>query len=459
MKGVFYLFVVFVCMSFPVIAGAITLDEALQEAVLYSQEARMADAEVNSAKAQANEIIAFTLPQVSVQAGHVVLGSEKKNPLDDLAGKVPEGADLSDPINRIVYEALASFSDQTIDALYDEFEIPDQQSKASAQVSQVIFSGGNVFRSWRLRRNIITQADLAKRMAISDIRKNVKIDFHKVLFQNSHLGILKDRVAQREEELNDARDLLNAGLVTSLDLRHAKLKINIASSALKEAEVSFRNALIDFNSRLGRFGDKPLLMPEGTLDRGWGLSQKIKTLQQKLSDESLLSLELVKQKKNVSVTKAKMAAGEYLPKLAVVGGVEYTNNVDIEDYTSWTAGAQMSWDLFSGGATRARRLAALASAGKADEELIKVRKEIGHMISKLTEQARVLDYRIDLQQELVSIGAENYNDARSQYRAGTITQTQMGEFHLAYTETRFGLLQLYFLERQLEVEVEALLEE
>ena len=59
----------------------------------------------------------------------------------------------------------------------------------------------------------------------------------------------------------------------------------------------------------------------------------------------------------------------------------------------------------------------------------------------------------------VSLAADNYKDARSQYRAGTLTQTQMGEFHLAYSEARFGLVTLYFMERGMEIEVEALVEE
>ncbi|MBU0992421.1 MAG: TolC family protein [Proteobacteria bacterium] len=461
----FSIFIVFLIII-PVSGFAITLEEALQEAMLHSQEMKMAEYDVDSAKAQANELVSFTLPQISLRAGHAIMGADKENPFDNLIGESVDFSSIDSDKAALLspgdYVVLGYINDTYTDMLHElhpYFELPEEQDTAALTLSQVIFSGGNVWRSWGLRKNLITQADLAKRMAVIDIRKNVKSAFHKVLFQDSYLKILKDRVAQCEEELNDARDLLNAGLVTSLDLRNAKLKINIALNGLKEAEVSFRDSLIDFNTVIGRSVDKPLLMPKGMLDRGWKLVEKIKTLEKKLSEESLLSFELIKRKKEGFKMKAKMAAGEYLPKLALLGGMEYTNNYDIEEYTSWTAGAQLSWDLFKGGAKRSRRVDALSAMHKADEELTKVRKETGSLVSKLTEQAKTLNYRIDLQQEAVSIAAENYNDARSQYRAGTLTQTQMGEFHLAYSEARFGLLQLYFMERELEIAIEALLEE
>lgn len=452
----FFYLVIVLFLVIPVNGQAITLDEAIQEALASSEEIKMADYEMAAVKAQANEIVSFTLPQISVEAGHLFMGSDKDNPVKGLIGKEPEGAELLDPKDRI---GLMEFNDQTMNAIYPEFEIPDEQTLLTLKFSQVLFAGGNVWNSWRLRKGMTTQAELARRVAFSTLRKNVKTRFTTVLFKDSYLKILKDRVAQGEDELNDARGLMNAGLVTSLDLRHAKLKINMLMNSMKEAEVDFRNAMIDFNSIIGRASDKPLLMPDGTLDRGGQLSEKIALLKKKLEDESLVSVELLKQKRELALINQKMAKGEFLPKAALIGGMEYTDKNTTDPYTAWSAGAQLTWDLFSGGATRAKKANAFNKARSAEEELNLAKKETGNLISKLTEQATNINLRIDLQQEAVKLAADNYNDARGQYRAGTITQTQLGEFHLANSEVRFGLLSLYFLERGIEIEVEALLEE
>lgn len=454
----FYL-VALLLLIIPVGGRAITLDEAIQEALAHSQEIKIAEYEMAAVNAQGDEIVSFTLPQISIEAGHMFMGADKENPLKGLIGKEPEGIDTSSPIAQMMADALMAYNDQTIGVLYPEFEIPDQQTLLTLKFSQVLFAGGNVWNSWRLKKGMATQADLARRITVATLRKDVKTRFNTVLFKEAYLKILKDRVSQGEDELNDAKGLMSAGLVTSLDLRYAKLKINMAINSMKEAEVEFRNAMIDFNSIIGRTSDKPLLMPDGVFDRGGRLSEKIALLKKRLADESLLAVQALQRKRDLALINEKMAKGEFFPKVALIGGVEYTDKETTDPYTAWSAGAQLSWDLFSGGATRAKKVNAFNKVRSAEEELALTKKETGNLISKLAEQAKILNQRIVLHQEAVSLAAENYQDARSQYRAGTLTQTQMGEFHLAYSEARFGLVTLYFMERGMEIEVEAQLEE
>lgn len=435
---------------------SITLEEALKEAVSQSDELKIAEHGAEEVIAQANELTAFTLPQITIEGGHGFMGTDRVNPIEPLLEKI--GGEGIDGINEIPpFRTYLDNLDEAAEESYKYFELSDNQSLVTVKLDQVLFAGGNIWKTWKLKAKIETQAEKAVHLKRNEIRKQVKTAFQKVLLLNSNLKILKDRVSQREEELNDARDLLNAGLVTSLDLRHAKLKINFALDDLKAGEVEFKNALIDFNKILGRSENKPLLMPKGILDRGWKLSEKIKELRKRHSDNTLLAVESQHLIKEVASLNAKIANGKYFPKILLSSKNDYIIN-DNEDYFSWNAGLMLSWNLFSGGAKKYQKASALAARNKADSELRKTRKDIANLIKQISEQAKVLGYRIDVQQETVSLAAENYNDARSQYRAGTITQTQMNEFDLAYSEVRFKLQSLYFMERELEIQVEALLE-
>lgn len=161
--------------------------------------------------------------------------------------------------------------------------------------------------------------------------------------------------------------------------------------------------------------------------------------------------------RQIAKIRLKMAKGEYYPKLFLSGGNEYVIN-DIEDYNSWNAGVFVSWDLYTGNANSSKKKSALSAEKRAKTELEKTENDIGALIKQIGEQAKAIDYRINIQQEAVSLAAENYNDARGNYRAGTMTQTQVNEFELAYSEVRFKLQSLYFMERELEIQVEAFLE-
>ena len=59
----------------------------------------------------------------------------------------------------------------------------------------------------------------------------------------------------------------------------------------------------------------------------------------------------------------------------------------------------------------------------------------------------------------MNLSRQNYEDAREQYRAGTITLTQLGDFNLGYAEARFILQRLFFSRRGLLNNTEALLED
>ena len=95
------------------------------------------------------------------------------------------------------------------------FETPDWLKSASIETSQVLWAGGRIWRSLEFKENLNQLADIREKSGKRDIRREVKLAFYSVLFQKALLEIFEDRVAQREEELRDAEDLRDAGMVTS----------------------------------------------------------------------------------------------------------------------------------------------------------------------------------------------------------------------------------------------------
>ena len=110
-----------------------------------------------------------------------------------------------------------------------------------------------------------------------------------------------------------------------------------------------------------------------------------------------------------------------------------------------------------GGLVRGKKAAAKAGMKRETENLAGVKKDMAGEIEKIDINLRSLEQRTIIQKEAVKLSGENYEDARGQYRAGTITLTRLGEFSLSYSEARFNLLGLFYLQREHFIRAKALL--
>jgi outer membrane protein len=403
----------------PAASHAVTLEEAIGMA-LEAEAARSAAYESDAIEADARARSAFTLPQVSVGGSYLRM--------DTNAQESPF------------------------------VQFPDENLTGRAEASQLLWAGGRITNSRRLKKDLYEKSLLTGRARVRDIKRDVRLAFYGVLYRKSLVDILTSRVLQREDELEDARALRDVGVVTSLDVRQAQLLRNTSLDDLRAQEAEYEAALIEFNLVLGRSGGGELLLPDGELIRAPGLDTLLEASKVALAEEELLELRAARNELSSTRHEKKITTGEFLPEIALVSTAESVKEGIFQEGESWTAGVQLRWNIFDGGLKRAKRAAADANLKIAGENLSSESKRMAGLVRNMEVRVRVLDERIDLQEEALALSEENYADARGHYRAGTITQTRLGEFNLAYAEARFNLKRLYFLERQLLAEIQALLE-
>ncbi len=410
----------------PVMSEAITLDEAIKMALAEGEDARIAEQEALMVKAVGRQKTAFAGPQLELGASYMEMGTNAEpNPY---------------------------------------FTTPEKDYSYGAEASQLIWSGGRLIKSFQLRRSTDKQSVLARLSGRRDVRREVTIAYHEVLFREAVLDLLRDRVAQREQELMDAEDLELAGMVTLLDVRQARMNLNLSQEQLKAAQVDRARALVDFSVLLGRkvepFGEdvpEGTLMPEGRLTRTEGLDETLDALVDGAPKGMLLDVRMLKERLRQADLEYAMSWGARLPEVRVVGTWERSGQQQDDMDEEWTAGVVLSMSIMDGGLRRSTQARAKSEKRAAEATLEKAYKEFSGLVETMRLEARSLDERIGLKQEARQMTEENYADARGQYRAGTITLTRLGEFSLAYAESRFGLLELYYLEQRLLAEARSLL--
>jgi outer membrane protein TolC len=403
-------------------AAAVTRKAAVAYALENAEAVQIAAAAAEGLRGEGRGAVAFTLPQATVEGRYL-----------EMENNAPESP-------------------------YPFLDPPGREVAAEFQASQLLFAGGRIPNSWALKKTLFRQADLTETLGRRDIRRAVRTAFDRALFQKASVAILADRVAQRQNELADARDLREVGMVTSLDVRQARLTLNLAVEELKAAQSTLTESVIDFNLTIGRSGADDPWFPEGDLSDAPEIGAVIGRLTAALDDPDLLDIRSRQVQAESARLTHRIAAGNRLPELRLVSSGE-SSGEEADDMTeAWAVGLQLRWDAFDGGAAKARQLSARADLRQARQRLQQTQKSVAGEIRKIIANIRSLTERIRLQKEATTLSKANYDDARGHYRAGTITLTRLGEFNLAYAESRFNLLRLYFLQREQIIRAEAVLE-
>jgi outer membrane protein len=413
------LLTIFIILGQAAPTAAVTLEEAVEYALEHAETIQISRESATALRARGRQRTAFTRPQVDADAGWLELGNNApENPF---------------------------------------FESPEREISAGASASQLLWAGGRIREGRRLEKALGREANLIVAASERDIREAVRMAFDAVLFHRASAAILKDRQEQRRAELADANDLWEVGVVTSLDVRQAKLNLNFASDALTSGQADLEDALIGFNLAIGRPPGADRWLPEGELADVADPDAVIGRLRAARGDGALLDLRERKARAASADSAWEMARGERWPELRAVTSLETSGEEWGETDESWTVGVRAQWNVWDGDLTRARQAEASADLRRAEAELRQTQKELVAEIDGIIVDIRSLAGRIGLQKEAVALSRENYEDARGQYRAGTITLTRLGDFNLNYAEARFNLLRLYFLLREQLTRAEAVL--
>lgn len=405
--------------------SAITREEAVAYALAHAESVRIAKESANEVAASGREAGSIARPSISMDGDWMALGT-----------------------NATPYPPP-----------YDMFNPPTQDIKAGVSASQLLYAGDRLKSSLALQKNLEEQANYVNSTGVRDITKGIKNLFDAALFYRASAEIERDRVEQKKAEYRDARDLWEAGMVTGLDVRQIQQSLHFILASENAATANYTKSVLDLNAAMGRDGSEELLAPEGDLSRAPDIAPMIEQANKMLGEDELLDLKSTRNEMNGADLTYRIAKGGFYPQLALVGTAETQGDHSYDMDESWTLGLAASFNIYDGGAKQAKRAQAFARREKARETYSKKKKDLSATVLSLSVDLDSIERRVKLQEDSVELARKNYEDAREQYRAGTITVTQLGDYNLYYAESRFALIQLYFLKRNLSTRAEALLTE
>ncbi|OQY24299.1 MAG: hypothetical protein B6I37_03605 [Desulfobacteraceae bacterium 4572_35.2] len=389
---------------------AIELKEAQRIARLYSDQSEIINAQRRCDDAAARQTTAFIRPQLQGYARWVNLDSNDSNP-------------LTAP--------------------------PEREITTGAKATQLLFAGGRIWNSVQLQSSLEQLAMLQQIDEQHTLEYDVAIGYIDVQRQQQIQIIATDRLRQRQQEFDDAQALFEVGSAPFLDVREAQLAVQQAQNDVQAVESNLFVATTTFNRLLGRSTNDTLLTPNQAFTRQSNIDQLLQQLHQQIEDNSQLNQLVNATNHDISTRQQHISKGEFWPTLSLVASGE-SYGIHRDSMNESTAiGLQLDWAILSGGETRAKTAQAQASWQRTRALKRKTDKQLIITYANIQQQHHDLLKQIERQQQSVQLAKANYQDSRALYMEGSITLSHLGQYNLAYAESRFSLTQLLYVHNQL----------
>jgi outer membrane protein len=315
---------------------------------------------------------------------------------------------------------------------------------AGIQARQVLYAGGAIssaIRGSRLERDAARDAFTE---AVQSALLNVRVSYLAVLLAREQIGVQEQAVRLLEEELATAEARVNAGSGSPFDQLRAEVALANGQPPLIRARNAYHVAAVDLLLAIGLPADADVA--ERVVGELAYEPREI-PLETALASARVNRAEVHRLEKLVEAAEAGVSRARAggRPSVALFGGysVEKSQFAAGSDSAQhgWTAGAQASWDIFDGRATKGRVLQARAFADQARLSLEDAKLAIEADVRRSHASFLNAVELVNASQRVVEQAEESLRLARSRFNAGAATQLDVLQAQVALTDARNNVAQ------------------
>jgi len=382
------------------LAGPLSLDEAIRNALTYNPELRAADDQARAADARATAAKGAWLPQVGVR--YMVRRSD--NPLDAFADKLNTRS--VDPATDFTAPALNNPDPSTIHATQLSVELP-------------LYTGGRLTAGMREAGAYAESARLAYERRREATAYRALQAYRAAQAATQAMAIANDAVDAAREHADTTGRLARQGRIVVSDRMTAELNLAAVESMREQAASRLRRAMDDLKLVMGMPAEAPIELP------AWQ-SPVPATLPASSADSEQRALDnrkdLQAQMAYLKASRAKITAARaaFQPQVGVVAADSWYDSNAALDNKSQSIMGVVSMNLFNGGRDWHGLSAAQRDTDEAEQRLESmrqgIRNEVRAALSRLTEaQARmqIAANSVDKAREAVRLINQRYGEGRT----------------------------------------------
>ncbi len=378
----------------------LTLDEAIARGLSTSHRVEEAGARHDAGAAVIDQRHAALMPRISGQAGYV-----RTNHVD------PFGILLPNNQLRVIYP-----------------DIPDNyRSRLDAQWP--LYTGGRLEALERAAQTDASALDHDRSAVRSDVRAEISRAYWSLVSASESIAVLDRALERVDAHLRDARNRLEAGLVSPLDVLSAEAQ-RARQQMLRIQAASARDVADAALARLVGLTPGTRVEPASRLDAAASRSADFEVLwaEARATRPDRLALDA---RIGSAGQRREAATASRKPTIAVGAGLDYARpNPRIFPrqgawQESWDAGISVDWPLFDGGRARADLAEASATQRAAEARLAEFDSLLALEIRRRLTEVVSSQAAIGAADAAIRAATEAYRVAGDRFNAGVATSTDV----------------------------------
>ena len=302
-----------------------------------------------------------------------------------------------------------------------------------------LFDSGQTLFQQRSAKHLVTAADFQTEQARQDLILQIVSSYYGVLVQKESVKAADQALKTAESSAQRMETMHKAGLLVDSDLLSAKVFV----SQMKDRQIRAQNNLalaeMELARQMGVSLDSPA-DPAATFTEPVVLTKTIDEWLH-LAAEQRPGLRAAQLQEAALGDETKATKAEFGPKIGLFGSAERdAMTLGGPSGTNWTAGARLDFNLFAGGAQKARMAEAAANASKAKHTLEWFRAAVQMEVRKAYLDGNAAAQRTASARDAVEQAKESLRIIQNRYEAGLTTVTELLHAQTAQLDATTGYL-------------------
>ena len=288
----------------------------------------------------------------------------------------------------------------------------------------LLFDSGQTQFHQRSAKRLVTAADFETEQARQDLILEVVRAYYGVLVLKENAKAADEAVKTAESSAQRMETMHTAGLLVDSDLLSAKVFVSQMKDRQNRAQNDLAAAEMQLAREMGMAVDAPV-EPAATLAEP-GMPGKTIEEWMRIAMEQRPGLRAAQLEETAMGDETKAVKAEFGPKIGLFGSAERdAMALAGSSGTNWTAGARLEFNVFAGGAQKARLAEATANANRAKHNVEWFRSGVQMEVRKAYLDGNAAAQRAAAARDAAEQAKESLRIVQNRYEAGLTTVTEL----------------------------------
>jgi outer membrane protein TolC len=432
-------------------ARQLTLNDAIDIAIQNNVDIKIALMEIKKANARVDEAYGYAMPTVDLSANFLHYLKKPQIPFIDFQSLLTYSTLMTMSHTGVLIpnpnggEPIPFHYDQPYKEKYSLMSMALANSyEAKLSVSQVLFNSA-VLKGIGASHIYLNLSQEALHANVAKTVTNVSKAFYGVLLTQKMLEIMKESLANAEQNLKNVRAYNQQGIVSEFDLLRAEVQVENLKPMVIQLENTLSGTKDGLKIAMGLAQSEDIDVIGDIVYEKANLASENELVEKAMQKN--FDLRTFEVKRQIDKEMIELDKAGYWPTIAAFGSYSFngqSDNFDFMKYNTGIVGVNFSINLFNGLKTNEKVQQSTIASLQSNEQYEQLKEVINSQIKSKLLNIKKVETQIDIHEKTISLAQKAYDIANIKYREGTGTQLDIQNAEVALRQAKTNKLQAVF---------------